>query len=87
MPPLAIRTRCGVFRYCPNRPVSLLQSSSSNCNLLFSLIDERTNQHSDYSNNEITTAIHIKELLIELVTNEITEISTREVVNVLGEPV
>ena len=29
----------------------------------------------------------IKELLIELVTNEITEISTREVVNVLGEPV
>ena len=30
---------------------------------------------------------YIKELLIELVTNEITEISTREVVNVLGEPV
>ena len=30
---------------------------------------------------------YIKELLIQLVTNEITEISTREVVNVLGEPV
>ena len=30
---------------------------------------------------------YIKELLIELVTNEITEISTRKVVNVLGEPV
>lgn len=30
---------------------------------------------------------YIKELLIELVTNEMTEISTREVVNVLGEPV
>ena len=30
---------------------------------------------------------YIKELLIELVTNEITENSTREVVNVLGEPV
>ena len=29
----------------------------------------------------------IKELLIELVTNKITEISTREVVNVLGDPV
>ena len=30
---------------------------------------------------------YIKELLIELVTNEITEISNRKVVNVLREPV